>query len=73
MSNFKVMPWLRTLRDRDAEEDKGISINDRLVKHRREAVPLVREFLKKHPNAENNAEQQRVAMVAEEHAPYGGK
>ena len=73
MNSFKVMPWLRALRDRNAEDEKGMSINDRLEKHRREVEPLVREFLKKHPNAENNAEPQRSMMVAEKHAPYGEK
>jgi len=73
MSSFTTLSWLRELRDRNAEEEKGMSINDRLEKHRREARDLVHEFLKIHPNAGNNAELQRHAMVAEKHHPYGEK
>ncbi len=73
MSNFTTLSWLRELRDRNAEEEKGMSINERLEKHRREARTLVHEFLEKHPNAVTNAEPQRNAMVAEKHTPYGEK
>lgn len=72
MSSFKVMPWLRALRDRHAEEEKGMSIKERLEKHRRETEPLVREFLTNHPEA-RQPESATQSQVAEDHTRYGSE
>ena len=73
MNDFKVIRWIRGLRDRNAQEEKDLTIKDRLEKHRREAEPFVREFLAKHPNIESSAEPKHNAMVAEDRARYGKK
>ena len=70
MTEFKVMPWLRALRDRNAEEEQGLTTEQRFQKHHREAEPLVRDFLANHPNVKM-VEPSRIAKVAEETPPYG--
>ena len=73
MSEFKVMPWLRALRDRNAEEERGLTIAERLKKHRAESETLVAEFLRVHPEARCMRQQSAALVAAEEHAPYGKK
>lgn len=70
MSSFKVMPWLRALRDRDAAEEHGCSAEERLARHRREAAPLVEQFLRSHPGVRPPAVG-NAARVAEDRPPYG--
>jgi hypothetical protein len=69
MSRFKVMPWLRALRDRTAEEEKGLTVEQRLEKHRRESAPLVEQFVRNHPAA-RRIETVSPPMVAEKNATY---
>ena len=68
-NNFKVLPWLRALRDRNAKEEEGMTIKERLRRTRERAQPLMREFLKSHPNVKM-AESPRSTVVAEKHAHY---
>lgn len=71
-SEFKVMPWLRALRDRNAEEERELTIAERLKKHRAESEALVEDFLQVHPEA-RSMRQQSAARVAEDRAEYGKK
>jgi len=68
-NDFKVLPWLRALRDRNAKEEEGMTIEERLRRTRERAQPLMREFLKNHPNV-TMAESPRSTVVAEKHGHY---
>ena len=69
-TEFKVMPWLRALRERNAQEEAGLTIEERLRRTRERAAPVMREFMKNHPKARQCA-QKVQSMVAEEHGHYG--
>ena len=71
-SEFKVMPWLRALRDKSAKEQEGLSVAERLRRTRALSTPLVEEFMKNHPDARRTSESP-LSRVAEEQAPYGKK
>lgn len=73
MSEFKVMPWLRALRDRNAEKERGLTIAERLKKHRAESETLVEEFLRIHPEARCIRQQPASRVVAEGRSEYGKK
>jgi hypothetical protein len=70
-AEFKVMPWLRALRDRHAQEVEGLSVAERLRRSRAEAEPLMEEFFGNHPAARPVAPAAPVARVAETRAAYG--
>jgi hypothetical protein len=70
-TEFKVMPWLRELRDRNAKDEAGLSIEERLRRSREKAAGLLREFRLNHPEAsKKNSPPQ--ALVAEDGDQYGG-
>jgi hypothetical protein len=71
-SEFKVMPWLRALRDKSAKEQEGLSVAERLRRSRALSAPLMEEFLKSHPEA-RSASEKPLSQVAEENPKYGGK
>ncbi|MBU0679139.1 MAG: hypothetical protein KJ626_13625 [Verrucomicrobia bacterium] len=69
-SDFKVLEWLRDVRDRQAAETDGMSAKARFEHDRRMARDAVRAFLKKHPEA-RRAAGQRLHSVAEDPGEYG--
>ena len=48
-SKFKVLDWLRGVRDRSAAEEREMSDAERLERLKRKAAPLVTAFLKSCP------------------------
>lgn len=70
MTEFKVMPWLRALRDRSAKEQVGLSVDERLRRSRARAAPLTAQFLKRHPEARSRSARE-LLVVAEERPEYG--
>ena len=71
-SEFEVMPWLRALRDRHAKELAGLSTQQILRRTRERSGPLMKAFLKAHPEA-RRAHENTVSRVAEDRAEYGKK
>jgi hypothetical protein len=69
-TEFKVMPWLRALRDRNAKEQAGLTIDERLRRSQKRGEPLLREFQRSHPEAFADRKARPLA-VAEEHVHYG--
>lgn len=69
-SDFRVLDWLRSVRDRQAAETEGMSAEARFEHDRRLARDVVREFLKNHPNA-RRAAAPRAHSVAEDRGKYG--
>ena len=47
-NGFKVLDWLREVRDRQAAETAQMDIQERLAYGRKQAQPIVRDFLKAH-------------------------
>ncbi len=54
-TEFKVMPWLRELRDRNAAEEQGLTIADRLQRTRDGAREIHRQLLTHHPETKVTA------------------
>ena len=50
-TGFRVMPWLRALRDRNAEAEAGMSWDQILEREREQKEAGVAWFLKAHPDA----------------------
>jgi hypothetical protein len=48
---FKVMPWLRALRDRSAREQEGVSAEERIRRSSEVSAPLMQESRRNHPDA----------------------
>jgi len=69
-TDFKVMPWLRALRDRNVKEEAGLSIEERLRRSRERAAPLLRDFREYHPEAKKTSNPSH-ALVAERGDKYG--
>ena len=71
ITEFKVMPWLRALRDRHAREVEGLSVAERLRRSRAASEPLMEEFFRNHPEARPAAPAKPAARVAETRTAYG--
>ena len=68
-SDFKVLDWLRKVRDQYAQETKGLSDEERLARLHQETGAWVRDLRRKPPNS---APQLHVpAFVHEDKPPYG--
>ena len=50
-SEFKVMPWLRSIRDDNADTESGISVRQRIKRTRKESGTLLNNYLQSHPSA----------------------
>ena len=70
-TEFKVMPWLRALRDRHAQAVEGLSVAERLRRSRAESEVLMEEFFHHHPEARPATPAAPAARVAETRAAYG--
>jgi len=70
-AEFKVMPWLRALRDRHAREVAGLSAAERLRRSSAESATLMAEFFRHHPEARPAPPEAPAARVAEPRAAYG--
>ncbi len=71
-TEFKVLPWLREVRDRHARETEGLTSEERVAALERETRAWTAAFLRNHPEAVDRATP-APARVAEQPAPYGQK
>ena len=71
-TEFKVLPWLRALRDRNACEETGLADADVLERTRQRAVPVIRELQRTHPEAFHHDPPAQM-RVAEKPAAYASK
>jgi hypothetical protein len=68
-SDFKVLDWVRRVRDRNAGEERNMSVEERSVRLRERAEPLVETFLANHPRARRTPSAKN-ACVREEAVRY---
>ena len=71
-TEFKVMPWLREVRDRHARETEGLTSAERVAALERETHAWTTAFLRKHPDTAVRAAPAH-ARVAETSESYGQK
>ena len=69
MNNFKVMDWLRKIRDQQAADTAHMSIQERLIHEQTQAQPHVRHFFEVNPEVKKRASS-RHPLVAEESRIY---
>lgn len=50
-NKFKVMPWLRELRDRNTAECKGLTPDEMVRKTEAAAAEFHGEYMRQHPDA----------------------
>lgn len=50
-NEFKIMPWLRALRDRSAGESRGLSPDEIVRKTEAAAARFHSEYMRLHPDA----------------------
>jgi hypothetical protein len=60
-NDFKVMKWLRDVRDRNAIEEKGMSAQDRLARNREGSRRNLDAMCKDPNNSVHPAGERRVA------------
>lgn len=66
MSEFRVMDWLREVRDRNAEEESGLSLTERLARTERGAHELLEQMLEAAEVTVHRGGQWRVKRAASE-------
>ena len=71
-TEFKVLPWLREVRDRHARETEGLTAEERVADLERETHPWTAAFLRNHPEAVVR-EAPAKTRVAKQPEPYGQK
>ena len=67
-SEFKVLPWLRGVRDRYAQETEGLEDAERIERLRRETEAWVRQFVRDRPRSAAGAET--PALIRESPVEY---
>jgi hypothetical protein len=67
-SEFRVLPWLRDVRDRYAEETEGLDAAERIDLLRRETEVWVQQFLRHHP--QKPAPAKAPALIRESPGEY---
>jgi len=50
-SDFKVMVWLRDLRDRNSETETTLTVEKRIERSSKQSAKLLNKYLQTHPKA----------------------
>jgi hypothetical protein len=69
--DFKVLEWLRDVRDRHARQTEGLTTEQRLAALEQETREWNAAFFRNHPEARLAAPLEPAARVAETRASYG--